>query len=315
MISYKSYLATMDNYKDVLAEYGVCVIPDIMSKYECIARRQCIWNDIKYVTQNRFNIDDSNTWKSFYDLYPIHSMLLHHFGVGHFQQVWEIRQNELIGDIFADIWNTNKNNLYSSFDGISIALPPEQTNKGWYKGNDWVHTDQGPRKKSFACIQGMINLYPVNTGDATLMVLEKSHLYHNEFFEDNDKNFWNDWYLLRDNQEQYFIDRGCQRFCVSAPIGSLILWDSRTYHQGIEAFAGRNKKNFRMAIYVCLMPKNTYPQKMINKRKKLLKNTRLTNHWGTNLFPIKPNTYGKPLETFNKIPKPVLTPYGKSLVY
>jgi hypothetical protein len=249
---YKSYTANLDNYKDVLAEYGVCVIPNILSEYECKARRQCIWNDIKYITQNRFNVDDISTWKYYYDLYPIHSMILHYFDVAHSQQVWNIRQDPTIGDIFANIWNTTKENLTTSLDGISIALPPEKLDKGrgWYKKNDWLHTDQSPRKNGFHCVQGLVNLYPVNDGDATLMVLEKSHLLHHDFFTSINKNYASDWYQMEEGQEEYFINKGCKRYCVKAPIGSLILWDSRTFHQGIEAFKQRQQENFRMVIYV-----------------------------------------------------------------
>lgn len=312
-LPYKSYLATKENYKEVLDKYGVCVIPNILTEYECIAYRNCLWNDINFLTKKRFNIDDINSWYNFYDLFPIHSMLIQHFSIAHSQTVWNIRQHEEIGKIFADIWSVPKEELFSSYDGISISLPPEHTYRGWYRGTEWLHTDQSPLKKGFNCIQGLVNLYPVNDGDSTLSVLEGSHKYHSDFFDSINNKDKNDWYKLEPNEKKFFINKGCNQYCVSAPIGSLVLWDSRTIHQGIEAQSTRSNENFRMAIYTCLTPKYKFSNNDIKRRDIAFQTLRLTNHWGKKIFPKYPRTYGKPIKEFNKFVTPILTTYGHSL--
>lgn len=56
-------------------------------------------------------------------------MLIQYFGVGHLQNIWNIRQTEKIGDVFGKIHNCNKNNLLVSYDGMSLHLPPEITKR------------------------------------------------------------------------------------------------------------------------------------------------------------------------------------------
>lgn len=314
MKSYKSYLANEDNFMRKLNKYGVCVIPNIIPEDECIVLRNNMWKELKYIHKNRFDIDDEKTWNNFYDFLPLHSMLIQHFSIAHLQSVWDVRQHENVGNIFSKIWNTPKEELLSSFDGISVNLPPEKTNRGWFLGNDWMHTDQAPNRKGLYCIQGLVNLYPVNEGDASLTVLEKSHKYHEEFFNYIDLHNNDNWYKLVDDQKQWFIDKGCKQYCIQAPVGSLVLWDSRTIHQGIEAQKNRDHENFRMVVYTCLLPKENYSQKIRDKRKIMFENMRVTNHWGNKMFPKTPRTYGKELKEFNEPPKPVLTEYGKKLI-
>jgi hypothetical protein len=57
-------------------------------------------------------------------------MLLQHFSLGHMKPVWDIRQHNKVCETFEKIWDIPKNDLLVSFDGLSVHLPPEKTNKG-----------------------------------------------------------------------------------------------------------------------------------------------------------------------------------------
>ena len=146
-MQYKEYNTTLDNLNAFLDENGVAVIPNVLSEAECITLRNEIWSELKHVTQNRFDVNNQNTWREFFKFYPLHSMLLQHFSLGHMKPVWNIRQNPKVCEVFEKIWNVNKNDLLVSFDGLSVHLPPEKTNKGWFIGNEWYHTDQSFEKK------------------------------------------------------------------------------------------------------------------------------------------------------------------------
>lgn len=69
-----------------------------------------------------------------------------------------------------------KEELLISFDGISFHLPPEITNRGWYRGNTWHHSIQSFLRPNFECIQGFVSLCDINEGDVTLSILEGSHI-------------------------------------------------------------------------------------------------------------------------------------------
>lgn len=308
---YKEYFATSENFQEVLDKFGVCVIPNIIDEKECIKLRNSIWSDLKYINKDRFDIDDEKTWKNFFDMYPLHSFLIQHFGVAHLQGVWDIRQNEDIANVFSKLYNVNKEDLRSSFDGISVGLPPEKTNRGWYR-NNWLHCDQGKKKKGKMCTQGQVNLYPVNEGDATLTVLEGSHLYHKEFF--NHQEDTGDWYKLNEADiEWYTKEKGCKEFLIKAPIGSLILWDSRTIHSGHEAQRNRKEQNFRMVVYICHLPKTFFDKRSIKRREKAFIDQRVLNHWSSKMFGKDPRTYGGELKDFNKVKNPILNEFGKKL--
>ena len=53
-----------------------------------------------------------------------------------------------------------------SFDGVSLHLPPESTRRGWYKGNDWFHTDANFRSKE-RVVQAFVSLTESRPCDAT----------------------------------------------------------------------------------------------------------------------------------------------------
>jgi hypothetical protein len=301
------------NFLQTLDKYGVCVIPNVLDEKTCIEYRDNIWKDLKYLHQDRFDINDTSSWKNFYDMFPAHSFLIQHFGVAHLQSVWDIRQNKNIAKIFAQIHNVKVEDLRSSYDGISVGLPPEVTKRGWYK-NSWLHCDQGKERRGRVCVQGQVNLYPVNEGDATLTVLEGSHLLHEEFFKDKENTSkTKDWYMLNEEDIEWYKTKGCKEVLIKAPIGSLILWDSRTIHSGHEVQKGRKKPNFRMVIYVCHLPKTFFDKRSIKRRQKALEERRVLNHWSAKMFPKDPRTYGAELKLFNKVKAPVLSELGKVL--
>jgi hypothetical protein len=315
-MEYKTFNTTLTNVNTYLDTHGVAVIPNVLTEQECINYRNGIWNELKYVTQDRFDITNQNTWREFYNFYPLHSMLLQHFSLGHMQPIWDIRTHPKVYKSFEKIWNTNKNDLLVSFDGLSVHLPPEKTNKGWFN-NEWYHTDQSSQKIGKHCIQGMINLYDVNDNDATLSILEKSHNYHQSFFEDNNLDNKSDWYKLKNDEEKkYFTNKGCKQYAVKAKAGSLILWDSRTFHCGKECNRNRDNENFRMVVYICMLPRNTVvDQKVLIKKQSAFENLRITSHWANQckMFPKSPRTYGGDIPDFNMIHRPVLNDVGKRL--
>lgn len=243
-------------------------------------------------------------------------MLIQHFGVGHFETSWKIRQNKKVAKVFSKIHKCKEDELLVSFDGLSLHLPPEDTKRGWYRGTNWFYTDQSPLKPEL-CIQGMVTLNDVNDNDATLAVLEGSHKYHNEFFKSNGLSVKSDWYKLNKdlNEISYFEHKGCEMKCIKATKGSLILWNSKTFHQAIEAQKIRNQKNTRAVIYVCMTPRSWTTETTLKRKRIAFKERRTTNHWPhrPKMFPLKPQTYGKELPNIKILPEPTLAELGKKL--
>ena len=95
--------------------------------------------------------------------------------------------------------------MLSSYDGTSIHLPPEQTNKGFFHNSLWFHVDQSYVNSDFKCIQGMITLWDVEEGDSALACWPGAHKVHADFGKEfglsdpsNKKNL-GDWQKMGDD--------------------------------------------------------------------------------------------------------------------
>ena len=315
---YEKYVCSKETLKTTIDMYGVAIIPNVLEKDECDKMVDMIWEFFEKISESwemPINRNDTKTWREFYKLYPLHSMLIQHWGIGHIQASWDIRQNINIVEIFAYFWDCDVDDLLVSFDGLSFNLPPEITKKGWYRGNTWYHTDQSFTTNEFKCIQSFITGLDINEYDSTLSFIEKSNNYHEEF-----KNHYNitdkkDWYKLTREQEKFYENKECYKKNIKCPKGSLVFWDSRTIHCGIEADKARTIPNIRAVIYLCYMPRNLCDKKNIIKKQKAFNELRTTNHYPCKikLFPKYPRTYGGDMPIITSQNEPILNNLGKKL--
>ena len=313
---FSKYTTTKDNLRHTLKKYGVAIIPSVLDDSECDKMVSGIWDYFEHISQkwiipiNRDNID---SFREIYKLYPLHSMLFQHYSIGHSQVCWNARQNPKIVDIFKTLWETNE--LLVSFDGLSFNLPPEETNRGWYRGNTWYHTDQSYTRPDFEGVQSWVTGLDVNKGDATLAFMEKSNIYHEEFAKTFGITNRGDWHKLTREQEQFYADKGCKYKKLYCPKGSIVFWDSRTIHCGCEALKERENSNFRAIVYLCYTPKLWCPPNMIKKKQKAFTEMRTTNHYPHNprLFAKVPRTYGGVVPEITPINPPVVNELGLKL--
>ena len=318
---YEQYVTTPENLKSKIEEYGVAIIPNILNESEIEDMKTGMWNTFEHITadfEKPIKKNDETSWKEFHKLYPIHSMLYQHWGVGHAQFYWNIRQNPKVINTFAKLWEVEQDELLTSFDGLSFHLPHEVTKRGYYRNNQWLHTDQSFTRNDFECVQSWITAYDVNEGDATLTFLEGSHKVHKDFAEKFSMKDKNDWLKLNKNEhyDYYINEKGCVQKCIKCPAGSMVFWDSRTIHSGREPDKNRENKNFRMIVYICMTPRSLAPPRILSKRINAFENKRLTTHWPHKgkLFGKNPRTYGADLPNCKELPTPELNDIGRKLV-
>lgn len=274
-----------------------------------------MWKQFESLTKGALTQDPS-TWRFLYDLFPLHSMLLQHWSVGHMQWVWDIRQNPAVVNVFAKHWKCAPNALITSFDGLSLHLPPETTGRGWYRGNDWLHTDMRFQAEQPPVIQSFVTLRDIRQDDATFLCYDGSHKLHEDFGKRFGLTGTSDnWYRVETVEQKEFLS-SCPLRRVEAPAGSMVVWDSRLFHCGSEPLRGRATPNVRAVAYVCMVPRSLASPKMQEKRRKAFHDRRMTTHvpHECKLFAKTPRTYGKPLPELAEVPPPLLTPLGQSLV-
>jgi hypothetical protein len=132
LYEFTKYNCDINNVKETLDEFGVAIIPNILTEKECEESIDGMWNYLEHITsesEHKIKRDDEKTWRNLSKLYPLHSMLIQHWQIGHSQFIWNIRQNPKIVDIFVHIFDVEKDELLVSFDGASIHMPSEITNR------------------------------------------------------------------------------------------------------------------------------------------------------------------------------------------
>ena len=218
------YFTTSDKVLDKINEYGVAIVPSILDNTECNNMYNGIWSYFEHITQNwiiPMNRDNKKSWSQIYNLFPLHSMLIQYFSIGHAQVSWDMRQNEKIIEVFENIYKTKKEDLLVSFDGLSFSVPFEVTKRGYNRNNTWYHTDQSYQDSNLKCIQSFVTALDVNDGDATLAFMEGSNNFHKDFATEYNINDKDNWYKLTKEQEKFYLEKGCEYKKIKCPKGIL----------------------------------------------------------------------------------------------
>ena len=145
--------------------------------------------------------------------------------------------------------------------------------------------------------------------------MEGSNKYHKEFREQYNITNKANWYKLTREQQLFYSERGCNIKNMKCPKGSMVFWDSRTIHCGIEADKRRKNPAVRSVIYLCYMPRSICNQVNLKKKQEAFNNLRTTSHYPCNikLFAKNPRTYGGIMPETKQIDRPVLSELGYRL--
>lgn len=317
---YEKYITSKEEILDTINEFGVAIIPSVLTQEELQNMIDGMWDTLEYLT-SQFQVpikrNEPKTYSSIRILRPLHSMLFQNWSIGHAQFIWNLRQNPKIVDIFSEIWKVNPDELLVSFDGASFQMPPEQTKFGWYENIDWLHTDQSYTRNNFECIQSWVTGFDVNENDGTLTILEGSNRYHGEFSQKFSIKNNRDWYKLSEEELNFYLnEKKCSKKFIRCPAGSMVFWDSRTIHCGKQASPQRAQANFRCAVYICMLPRHLIDYNQLRMKRDAFNNLRMTSHWAnrTILFPLQPRGWTEdPKNPIRKLPTPALSPLGRKL--
>jgi hypothetical protein len=221
---------------------------------------------------------------------------------------WNLRLNPKILDVFSQFWKVKPEELITSFDGASIELKQKATSRSWY------HVDHSYVDSKFKKLQSWVTAFDVESGDATLVVLDSSHKLHSEFRYNFDITNFSDFYLVNNLELEFYKTKyKCIEKKICCPKGSLVLWDSRTVHYGANYI---NKKNIRCISYLCFIPRIYCSTKILEYKQIAFENLDTTLHVPT-LCRLKPKTpYGENDDEnlyITKINKPHISELGRKL--
>ena len=307
--------------KESLAEFGVAVVPNVLDSHSVNKYKTSLFDAFEYLTSEwetpfMQNGTREQLRAAARGLYASHGQLYQYPpSLGHSQAVWDVRQDPRVVDVFANLYGVQRNDLLSSFDGVSMMPPPEFTGIGWQNGG-WLHADTSFHNPK-PCVQGFVNFFDVQSGDGTLTVLLRSHAQFDRVparLNIPDKSFM----MLKTvtGLREWYEGQGCEQVRVQAPAGSMVLWDTKTIHSGCNPLKGRASPNWRLVVYTCMMPRTLSSPKDIQRRISMFERGRMSNHYAASprIFPALPRTYGGGVVPVKPLPPPVLSSLGRSLV-
>lgn len=272
------------DYVKELEEQGYCIIPQILSDSETKILYERVWHEFIEKAWPNCRLDDRSNWK---EAFPIHNKMGIFAGpAGQTQVLWDLRQDSRVIDVFARIWNTS--DLIVSMDGLSFMCPPE-IREGYVE--PWPHVDQAILRRQDGVahsnnspsgfisesllkthpytIQGQFLFEDSFEGDGGFYCIPRSHLRFaefaprleaiNEIADGIERKKAREQFL-----EEFFVDNTggldslYSKKHITAPRGSLILWDSRTIHWNQHAIRDRpysGPPKVRMVGYLCYVPK------------------------------------------------------------
>lgn len=343
-----SLAAPVASYLKDLEEQGYCVIPEVLSTAEAETLYQRVWHEFIEKAWPNCRMDDRSNWK---EAFPMHNRVGIFAGpAGQTQVMWDLRQDSRIVDVFAQVWKTN--DLIVSMDGLSFMCPSE-IREGYFE--PWPHVDQAILrhqdniahnnnppidfvsesllKTQPFTIQGQFLFEDSIDGDGGFYCIPKSHLRFTEFAPQLEtisaqKIPKNEKRKVREKFLQEFFGNSTdvsgnpyQMKHITAPRGSLILWDSRTIHWNQHASKERpyiDKPRVRMVGYLCYVPKARLTDKGRILRKEAFEKGVSTGHnpaWPELKCTITSQEFEQYLEDSKYTqPKINLTPLGESLL-
>ena len=283
--------------KEQLNTNGYCIIENILNPNEIFKAKELFYDWYNSID----NFDYIHSKINPHNIFKFHQ-------AGHQEFAWYLRTLPQIKNTFANIWDTKSDNLVCSFDGSCYI----KDNNNKLNTKCWTHTDQAPKNKGLTCYQGFISL--TDNKNNSLVVYEGSHLLHESYFTSiNNTNDSKNWQLINPDYLSTISDK---KRILEVPSGSLVLWDSRTFHQNIHSDSNEE----RIVQYISMLPKNNKLNSlsMQKKRIKYFKELRTTSHWS---YPIRvnslqPQTYGNSslLIDYDKLKKPNLDSYMNDIL-
>ena len=307
---------------DSIRRYGFCVIKDVLSNDESVNLFNGITNTLSYVTSQLpvpFDINNTNTWNTLKSLRPVKGMIFQNWGLGHCQELWNLRCNQKIIDIFNLLYGypIGSKELLVSYDAFSFQCPPEYTGNDDFEINKWYHYDQSLERQNFECLQSWIAATDTYDGDATLAVMIYSHNLHSQIKQIIPGFSSNGDFVMLNEYIDLFKSFGCIEHRVKCPKGSLVIWDSRLLHYGAKPLKGRPNHNFRCVAYLSYTPRFLGNEKDIKRKSEIIGKRgsngylRTTNHWPHRpiMFPEIPSRMTKAnIPNILPLPNPYINP-------
>lgn len=301
----------LERLPEVLEKYGVAIVPSVIDEALAGVSRERLWEMLRELSEEHelarpIAKDDPGSWRQWGNFFIPHRNTLCNFGrAGSEPTLWALRVDERVRRVFAAVHGCDPEALHTSQDGFSIALPGHAMETG-SRGRSWMHADESiafankdPLNKRELCVQGQVLLNDRAVGDATFLCIPGSHRMLPElggkFPELASGKEGDHWVKLTDEHHRYFAEHCAHKpFAVAAPVGSMVLWNSRTIHSGKNSLS---RDSMRMVAYICQRPMAKVPKAEKTRSRRIFLEHRTGSHRTAKMFGMTPQSYGRKIGT------------------
>jgi hypothetical protein len=327
--------ALFGDWRDAFFRDGYAVVKHVITpeRAEYYTKKQLEWLQSFDLG---LKLDDESTWTVGNLPVSFKGGMYFNYGSVHEKFVWEARTEPKVLETFETLWGTNE--LVCSFDGMNITLPRQKD----LKWKPWPHVDQNQNRKGMQCVQGLLNFQPNGAKDGGLILMKGSTKLFDEFFAEKKEQgehdggpppdeTMNDIFIFKDEDVQWFQDRGCTLHKMNLDAGDIVrllsllprscetqmkdyvvtiiqvLWDSRTMHYACPPQGDR----IRHAQYICMTPAKFATEQDLKLKAEFFNNFEATSHWPhCNIHKVSPpmrNGELCPKYRSEPLEKPVIT--------
>jgi hypothetical protein len=212
---------------------------------------------------------------------PVHNWPLSHVSIGtkfasdyglpHGRAAWYCRSHPQVKRVFESLFGTPK--LCVGMDNVFFNNEPSVpgTNAASQQAL-WPHADQNSRLEpngKWECYQGVVYVWPANDDTSATVVWPRSHrLVYPELMTRTFRG-----HFCSMGKEDY-ADFAANARRIPVPAGAMLLWNSKTVHQGIKGGA-------RLAYPLCFEPTARRPRHALKSKVKCVQQGCPTSHWAS----------------------------------
>lgn len=273
MILTMTWRSHYGDFRDALRDEGFVVVKNAIPRANAIEYQNRAYDWVR-TFNTPLDFHDPDTWIKENIPLTNRANAFAAYCVSHEKFMWEARMEPGVLSAFGKLWGTDE--LLTSFDGLNITFP---NRKDVPAREPWEHVDQSPSKRGAHCIQGIIHLSPSGLDDGGLVLIPKSHRYHDEFFDTHPRKSFNgrDVYLFTEQELSWFKDKGLYPHKVCCEPGDLIMWDSRVIHYGSDPT--ERSTQIRTAIYATYMPARLANKDQLEIKRNVFEHFGSATHW------------------------------------
>lgn len=302
-----------------LVNEGFVVIKGVTDDTQVKTAYDLLWEFLEDADVGQaVNRKDANTWWSGRDGHgwagATDDGIIQGRGIGQSEVLWFLRGLPPVRKVFSELWGTEQ--LVSSFDGAGVFRPYGIHREFKITKKNWYHLDQAHYKRGLHCVQGLITLKDATEETGGLVVVPRSHRFHNDICCRYKAGDITSDFLSINVNDRVLTEGNLGPRMVAAKAGDMILWDSRTIHCNtapLKESAELLQANdlVRAVCYICMTPAAWCTDEIFRRRQQAFKDGITTAHWPHEYHPKNTPKVCRPSIPLSKEQQDLVCPIDK----